>query len=86
MAAPKRPHDLGYSDDQGPRLQRGRPPASVAEGAHLLRREASPPDGPAGVVRRFRVGYDNPSQSSREYRRQFAAPPLRDIRRLRGAA
>lgn len=30
----------------------------------------------------FRVGYESPSQFSREYRRQFGAPPLRDIRRL----
>lgn len=26
----------------------------------------------------FRVGYESPSQFSREYRRQFGAPPLRD--------
>ncbi|MGW1642345.1 AraC family transcriptional regulator [Streptomyces lavendulae] len=30
-----------------------------------------------------RVGYDNPSQFSREYRRQFGAPPSRDALRLR---
>ncbi|MCL6706909.1 AraC family transcriptional regulator [Pseudomonas sp. R2.Fl] len=30
-----------------------------------------------------RVGYDSPSQFSREYRRQFGAPPLQDIDRLR---
>lgn len=33
----------------------------------------------------FRVGYDSPSQFSREYRRLFGAPPLRDAARLRGA-
>jgi AraC-like DNA-binding protein len=32
-----------------------------------------------------RVGYDNPSQFSREYRRQFGAPPSRDAARLREA-
>ncbi|MZE77673.1 AraC family transcriptional regulator [Streptomyces xinghaiensis] len=32
-----------------------------------------------------RVGYDNPSQFSREYRRQFGAPPSRDAARLRQA-
>ncbi|MEU1305084.1 AraC family transcriptional regulator [Streptomyces shenzhenensis] len=32
-----------------------------------------------------RVGYDNPSQFSREYRRQFGAPPSRDAARLRSA-
>jgi AraC-like DNA-binding protein len=32
-----------------------------------------------------RVGYDSPSQFSREYRRQFGVPPSRDATRLRGA-
>ncbi|MEU2337081.1 AraC family transcriptional regulator [Streptomyces sp. NPDC006654] len=32
-----------------------------------------------------RVGYDNPSQFSREYRRQFGAPPSKDAVRLRQA-
>ncbi|BCJ49302.1 AraC family transcriptional regulator [Actinoplanes sp. NBRC 14428] len=32
-----------------------------------------------------RVGYDSPSQFSREYRRQFGAPPSRDATRLREA-
>ena len=31
------------------------------------------------------VGYDSPSQFSREYRRMFGAPPVRDAERLRGA-
>jgi AraC-like DNA-binding protein len=31
------------------------------------------------------VGYDSPSQFSREYRRLFGAPPLRDTEQLRGA-
>ncbi|MBX3210972.1 MAG: AraC family transcriptional regulator [Labilithrix sp.] len=31
----------------------------------------------------FRVGYNDPSQFTREYRRQFGAPPLRDVSRLR---
>jgi len=31
-----------------------------------------------------RVGYESPSQFSREYSRLFGAPPLRDITRLRG--
>lgn len=30
----------------------------------------------------FEVGYDSPSQFSREYSRQFGAPPMRDIRNL----
>lgn len=30
-----------------------------------------------------RVGYDSPSQFSREYRRQFGAPPLTDVSRLK---
>ncbi|MFI1379608.1 AraC family transcriptional regulator N-terminal domain-containing protein [Embleya sp. NPDC020886] len=38
----------------------------------------------AGVSRR--VGYDSASQFSREYRRQFGAPPSRDATRLRAFA
>jgi AraC-like DNA-binding protein len=34
----------------------------------------------------FAVGYDSPSQFSREYRRMFGAPPSRDARTLRQAA
>ena len=34
----------------------------------------------------FRVGYDDTSQFSREYRRLFGAPPMRDVTRLRQAA
>lgn len=30
----------------------------------------------------FKVGYESPSQFSREYTRQFGAPPMRDIRNL----
>ncbi len=30
----------------------------------------------------IQVGYESPSQFSREYRRQFGAPPLRDIKKL----
>jgi len=30
----------------------------------------------------FRVGYESPSQFSREYRRMFGAPPIRDIQKL----
>lgn len=32
-----------------------------------------------------RVGYESPSQFSREYSRQFGAPPLRDVSRLRSS-
>lgn len=31
-----------------------------------------------------RVGYDSPSQFSREYRRQFGMPPSQDAARIRG--
>lgn len=34
----------------------------------------------------FRVGYESPSQFSREYRRLFGAPPLRDVARLRSGS
>lgn len=33
----------------------------------------------------YRVGYESPSQFSREYSRMFGAPPIRDIERLRTA-
>jgi AraC-like DNA-binding protein len=42
------------------------------------------PDDVAGVG--HLVGYDSPSQFSREYRRLFGAPPGRDATRLRAAA
>jgi AraC-like DNA-binding protein len=41
-------------------------------------------DDIAGVG--FRVGYDSPSQFSREYRRAFGEPPARDAVRLRATA
>jgi hypothetical protein len=34
----------------------------------------------------YRVGYDSPSQFSREYRRQFGVPPSRDAGRVPGPA
>jgi AraC-like DNA-binding protein len=34
----------------------------------------------------YRVGYDDPSHFSREYKRLFGKPPMRDVERLRGAA
>jgi AraC-like DNA-binding protein len=34
----------------------------------------------------YRVGYENPSQFSREYKRLFGEPPVRDVERLREAA
>jgi AraC-like DNA-binding protein len=33
----------------------------------------------------IRVGYDSPSQFSREYRRQFGVPPSQDAARLRAS-
>ncbi|WP_405427388.1 AraC family transcriptional regulator N-terminal domain-containing protein [Streptomyces erythrochromogenes] len=41
---------------------------------------AARPGDVTGVA--HRVGYDSPSQFSREYRRQFGAPPSRDAARL----
>jgi AraC-like DNA-binding protein len=43
---------------------------------------ATQPGDITGVSRR--VGYDSPSQFSREYRRQFGNPPSQDADRLRG--
>ena len=34
----------------------------------------------------FEVGYESPSQFSREYSRLFGAPPLQDIKTLRQAS
>ncbi len=34
----------------------------------------------------FQVGYESPSQFSREYSRSFGAPPMRDIEQLRSTA
>jgi len=34
----------------------------------------------------FQVGYESPSQFSREYSRLFGAPPLRDINNLHQAS
>lgn len=45
---------------------------------------AASPNDVAGIG--YQVGYDSPSQFSREYRRQFGAPPSQDALRLRGAA
>ena len=45
---------------------------------------ASSPGDVTGVG--SRVGYDSPSQFSREYRRQFGAPPSRDTGRLAGSS
>lgn len=42
---------------------------------------ATHPNDITGVGRR--VGYDNPSQFSREYRRQFGTPPSQDAAGLR---
>jgi len=33
----------------------------------------------------FQVGYESPSQFSREYARLFGLPPMRDVKRLRGS-
>ncbi|MCU1427802.1 MAG: AraC family transcriptional regulator [Actinomycetia bacterium] len=43
---------------------------------------ANHPNDVTGVG--HRVGYDSPSQFSREYRRQFGAPPSLDAARMRG--
>ncbi len=40
-------------------------------------------EGVDAATAAYRVGYESPSQFSREYSRHFGAPPLRDIARLR---
>lgn len=42
-------------------------------------------DGLEASVAAYRVGYESPSQFSREYSRLYGAPPLRDLARLRSA-
>lgn len=49
---------------------------------HEARRLMLVEHGDAGSVA-FQVGYESPSQFSREYRRLFGVPPMRDIVRLR---
>ncbi|MFL9864037.1 AraC family transcriptional regulator [Paraburkholderia fungorum] len=49
---------------------------------HEARRLLLRHSGDVGSVA-IRVGYDSPSQFSREYSRHFGAPPLRDIAQLR---
>jgi transcriptional regulator GlxA family with amidase domain len=39
-----------------------------------------------GATAAFQVGYESPSQFSREYGRLFGSPPLRDITKLRQIA
>ncbi|MFK3771917.1 MULTISPECIES: AraC family transcriptional regulator [Pseudomonas] len=43
-------------------------------------------DGLEAAVAAYRVGYESPSQFSREYSRLYGAPPIRDVARLRASA
>lgn len=43
-------------------------------------------DGLEAAVAGYRVGYESPSQFSREYSRLYGAPPIRDVARLRSSA
>ncbi|WP_369989983.1 AraC family transcriptional regulator [Pseudomonas xanthosomatis] len=42
-------------------------------------------DGLEAAVAAYRVGYESPSQFSREYSRLYGAPPIRDVARLRAS-
>ena len=53
--------------------------AVVVSHAHIDHTGLLPKLAAAG----YRVGYESPSQFSREYSRQFGAPPVRDLARLR---
>ncbi|MDH0649259.1 AraC family transcriptional regulator [Pseudomonas sp. GD03858] len=43
-------------------------------------------DGLEAAVAGYRVGYESPSQFSREYSRLYGAPPIRDVARLRASS
>ncbi|MFI8483137.1 AraC family transcriptional regulator N-terminal domain-containing protein [Pseudomonas sp. NPDC078700] len=43
-------------------------------------------EGLEAAAASYKVGYESPSQFSREYSRLFGAPPLRDLARLRSAS
>ncbi|MCL8297975.1 AraC family transcriptional regulator [Pseudomonas mosselii] len=43
-------------------------------------------DGLEAAEAGYRVGYESPSQFSREYSRLYGAPPIRDVARLRASA
>ncbi|MBI6954652.1 AraC family transcriptional regulator [Pseudomonas sp. B21-023] len=43
-------------------------------------------EGLEAAVAGYRVGYESPSQFSREYSRLYGAPPIRDVARLRASA
>ncbi|MFB4393277.1 MULTISPECIES: AraC family transcriptional regulator N-terminal domain-containing protein [unclassified Pseudomonas] len=43
-------------------------------------------DGLEAAVAGYKVGYESPSQFSREYSRLYGAPPIRDVARLRSSA
>ena len=58
---------------------------NIAAGAHLHEARRAAALAMAEEVAR-RVGYDDPSHFSRDYRRQFGEPPLRDVQRLRESA
>ena len=45
-----------------------------------------PGEDPDGARAGYRVGYGDASHFTREYKRLFGAPPVRDVERLREAA
>jgi AraC-like DNA-binding protein len=61
---------------------RDEPAATRSRSASRRRASSALESIDAATVAR-RVGYESPSQFSREYRRLFGAPPLRDVARMR---
>ncbi|MNF15066.1 Helix-turn-helix domain protein [compost metagenome] len=53
----------------------------LQEARRLLLTEAVPASDAA-----FRVGYESPSQFSREYARMYGSPPMLDVQNLRGSS
>ena len=52
--------------------------------AHIARGKTASP-ALLSVPERYRVGYEDASQFSREYKRLFGEPPMRNAERLRQA-
>ncbi|WP_347349923.1 helix-turn-helix domain-containing protein [Mesorhizobium humile] len=67
-----------FDAGQSPRVR----PGPYSRSCERARRRLMLADGANAGTAGYAVGYDSPSQFSREYRRLFGAPPRQDIERL----